>query len=163
LIANRNQEAARWFREAVTYRRGTAVYWFDFGIAYKRLNDKPAALAAYRKAADLGEPKAQLYIGAAYAHGGQGAIRNPAAVLELAQKAVNSERDHPDPSHLDTLAEAYFANQQDEEAVKTEQRAIALASAASSVEENGSAFQKSLAKYQQALRDRKPAAKLRQR
>jgi membrane associated rhomboid family serine protease/TPR repeat protein len=192
LIANRNQEAVRWFRDAVTYRRGTAVYWFDLGVAYERVNDKSAALGAFRKAADLGEPNAQFFIGAAYDSGGQGlpkdtnqalywygkaavqnsaaaqnnlawayatssdpAIRNPVAALELAQKAVNSEKDHPDPNHLDTLAEAYYVNQKYEEAVETEQQAIALMSAAPAPEEDVSAFQKSLEKYQQALRDSK--------
>jgi TPR repeat protein len=192
LIANRNQEAVRWFRDAVTYRRGTSVYWFDLGVAYERVNDKAAALTAFRKAADLGEPNAQFFIGAAYDNGGQGlpkdtnqalywygkaavqnnaaaqnnlawayatssdpAIRNPVAALELAQKAVNSEQDHPDPSHLDTLAEAYYVNQKYEEAVETEQQAIALMSAAPAPEEDVSAFQKSLEKYQQAFRDSK--------
>ena len=197
LIANRNQEAVRWFHDAVTYQPGTALNWFDLGIAYQRLDDRPAALAAYRKAADLGDPTAQFYLGVMYESGGEGlpkdvakaldwyrkaadqnnaaaqnnlawayatspdpAIRNPVAALEYARKAVNSGKDDPDPSHLDTLAEAYYANKQYEDAVKTEQQAIALASAAPAGEENKGAFQKSLEKYEQALQNRKPPVKL---
>jgi tetratricopeptide (TPR) repeat protein len=73
---------------------------------------------------------------------------------------VNSGKDHPDPDHLDTLAEAYYANQQYEEAVKTEQEAIALASASPAGEENKEALQKRLEKYEQALQNRKPPVKL---
>jgi tetratricopeptide (TPR) repeat protein len=73
---------------------------------------------------------------------------------------VTSGKDDPDPSHLDTLPEAYYANRQYEDAVKTEQQAIALAPAAPAGEGNKGAFQKSLEKYEQALQNREPPVKL---
>lgn len=69
LIAHRNQEAVRWFRDAVQYQPKTSAYWFDLGIAYEQLNDKPAALNAYRKAADLGNAAAKAYLSEMYTKG----------------------------------------------------------------------------------------------
>ena len=82
----------------------------------------------------------------AFATSSDPAIRNPALALEYARKAVAAGNDHPDPNHLDTLAEAYYVNGQYDDAVKTEQRAIALASADAKGQ-----FEKSLEKYQRAL------------
>lgn len=69
LISGRNQEAVRWFRDAVAYQPKSAAYWFDLGIAYERLNDKPASLNAYRKAADLGSAEARAYLSEMYTTG----------------------------------------------------------------------------------------------
>ena len=161
LTLNRNQEAVRWFRDAVMYRPKIHEFWYDLAIAYQRLGDQPAAMAAYRQAAELGDSSAQSYLGATYDSGGQGlpkdgaqaaywyrraadqgdpgaqnnlawayatstdpAIRNPAAALEYAHKAVTAGKDHPNPIYLDTLAEAYYANRQFEDAVKTEKLAL---------------------------------------
>ena len=60
LVANRNQEAARWLRDAVIYQPRLAIYWFDLGIAYQRLGNKAAAGSAYKKAHDL-EPNEAKY------------------------------------------------------------------------------------------------------
>lgn len=56
LMAGHNKEAARWLKDAVAYQPGTAVYWYDLGIAYERLGNKPAALTAYQRAHQL-EPQ----------------------------------------------------------------------------------------------------------
>jgi membrane associated rhomboid family serine protease len=53
LIANRNQEAARWLRDAVRYQPKISEYWFDLGIAYHRLNNQPAAMSCYQRAYEL--------------------------------------------------------------------------------------------------------------
>lgn len=184
LTQGRNQEAVRWFREAVSYRASTHEFWYDLGIAYQRLGETPAALTAYRKAAEMGDSNAQSYLGAMYDSGGQGlpkdgaqalywyrkaadqgdpgaqndlawayatssdpAIRNPAAALDYAQKAVSADKT---PIYLDTLAEAYYANRQFEDAVKTEKLALASASPDDKV-----VFTVSLEKYEAALRDNK--------
>jgi membrane associated rhomboid family serine protease/TPR repeat protein len=191
LTQGRNQEAARWFCEAVIYRPKTHEFWYDLGIAYQRLGDKPAALAAYHQAAALGDSSAQSYLGAMYESGGQDlprdgeqavywyrkaadqgdagaqnnlawayatstdpAIRNPAAALEYAHKAVTAGKDHPDPIYLDTLAEAYYANRQFEDAVKTERLALA-----SAPPESKSDFMKSLEKFEYAREDNKSQAR----
>jgi membrane associated rhomboid family serine protease len=69
LMANSNQEAVRWLRDAVQYQPRASAYWLDLGIAYERLNDKPAAIKAYRKAADLGNASAKAYLSELYTTG----------------------------------------------------------------------------------------------
>jgi membrane associated rhomboid family serine protease len=187
LTAQRYQEAIRWFQEAVKYQPKTSVYWYDLGIAYQGLGNAAAAVAAYSKAADLGDANAQFYLGKMYESGDKSlpkdvsqalywyrraadqgnalvqnnvaweyatssdaAIRNPAAALEYAHKAVDSQKDHPEAYQLDTLAEAYYVNQQYAEAVKTEQLAIALDPP------NKADLEKNMAKYQSALKSSKP-------
>jgi TPR repeat protein len=186
LTTHRNQEAVRWFRDAVTYQPKTSAYWYDLGIAYQRLGNRTEALASYLKAAELGEANAQYFLATFYQTGGEGlskdaaqalywyrklaergdadslnnvawayatcsdpAICNPTAALEYARKAVDLGKDHPVANHLDTLAEALYVNGQYEDAVKTEQQAIALASP-----ENKNAFEKRLEKYRLALKDK---------
>jgi membrane associated rhomboid family serine protease/TPR repeat protein len=188
LTKDRNQEAVRWFREAVTYRSKSHESWYDLGMAYQRLGDESAAMAAYRKAAELGDSSAESYLGSIYDTGGKGlpkdgaqavywyrkaadqgdpgaqndlawayatssdpAIRNPSAALEYARKAVSSDKN---PMYLDTLAEAYYANRQFEDAVKTEK--LVLASAPT---EHKDDFVKSLEKYERALDDNKSQAR----
>src|SRR4029077_4338264 len=184
LLAEKNQEAVRWFRDAVAYQPKTVQYWYDLGVAYARLGQKPAAVSAYRRAADLGDPDAQYYVGTLYEAGVGGlakdgaqalywyrkaadqnnvealndvawacatssdpAIRNPGAALEYARKAVDLGKDHPNPNHLDTLAEALYVNHQPEDAAKTELSAIALAPPGEKNE-----FEKRLEKYQLAVK-----------
>jgi TPR repeat protein len=184
LVANRNQEAVRWFRDAVAYQPKTAEYWNALGTACQRTGNQREALADFRKAAELGDANAQYHLGTIYEAGDKGlpkdtaqalywygklaqqgdadslnsaaweyatsadpAIRNPAAALECARKAVSLEQDHPNPNHLDTLAEALYVNDQPEEAVKTELQAIALAPA-----DEKSEFGENLEKYQLALK-----------
>ena len=50
LLANRNEEATRWFRDAATYQPRDAAFWFDLGIAYRRLGNRSAAAAAFERA-----------------------------------------------------------------------------------------------------------------
>lgn len=53
LVAGRNDEAVRWLCDATIYRPKMPVYWFDLGIAYQRLGNVKAAIAAYRRAQEL--------------------------------------------------------------------------------------------------------------
>jgi membrane associated rhomboid family serine protease len=50
LIANRDQEAIRWLRDAVRYQPKIPLFWFNLGIAYERLNNQQAASNAYQRA-----------------------------------------------------------------------------------------------------------------
>jgi len=186
LLANKNQEAVRWFRDAVAYQPKVSEFWYDLGVACQRSGNRREALAGYRKAAELGDAHAQYYLGTLYETGVEGlpkdtgqalywyrklaeqgdanslndvawqyatstdpAIRNPAAALEYARKSVDLQKDHPNPNHLDTLAEALYVNSQFEDAAKTELQAIALASASEKNE-----FEKRLEKYQLASEKR---------
>jgi membrane associated rhomboid family serine protease len=49
----KNQEAVRWLQDAVRYQPKNADMWFDLGIAYHRLGNLPAAMAAYQRAHQL--------------------------------------------------------------------------------------------------------------
>jgi GlpG protein len=53
LTENRNQEAVRWFEDALRYRPNTATYWFDLAIAQARLGNPSAAAQAYARAHQL--------------------------------------------------------------------------------------------------------------
>jgi membrane associated rhomboid family serine protease len=184
---DKNQEAARWLRDAAVYQPRDGVTWYNLAIAYRRLKDEPAALAACRKGAELGDADAAYQLGGLYARGDYGltkdsgqalswyrksaqqgntdalndaawiyatsedaSLRNPALALEFAQKAVSLEHGNPEPDHLDTLAEAYYVNAQYEDAVKAEERAIALSSGKEKEE-----FQVNLGEYRKALHDQK--------
>lgn len=60
LLADRNNEAVRWLSDATTYRPKLPVYWFDLGVAYQKLGNVKAALAAYQRAQEL-EPSNTKY------------------------------------------------------------------------------------------------------
>ena len=189
-MAHRNQEAVLWLRDAVAYQPRNGLFWCDLGFAYHSLGDSPAALDAYRKAAERGNGDAQYFLGTLYETGQEGlpkdsalarfwygkaasqngaevlnnvawayatssepAIRNPVAALECARKANSLDKD-PNPSHLDTLAEAYYVNQQHKDAVETEMQAVALAPP-----DQRSHCQESLEKYQRALANSRRGSK----
>jgi tetratricopeptide (TPR) repeat protein len=59
LLADQNQDAVRWLRDATKLQPKVPVYWFDLGIAYERLGNMPAAMAAYQRAhaLDPNDPK----------------------------------------------------------------------------------------------------------
>jgi tetratricopeptide (TPR) repeat protein len=64
LLANRDQEAVRWLRDAVIYQPKLADCWFDLGIAYEGVGNSTAASAAYQRAHEL-EPNNEEYLNAA--------------------------------------------------------------------------------------------------
>lgn len=53
LMADQNEEAVRWFRDAVKLQPYLPEYWFNLGIAYQRLGNLPAARNAYARAHEL--------------------------------------------------------------------------------------------------------------
>jgi Flp pilus assembly protein TadD len=64
LLANRNRDAVRWFRDAIRYQPRVASFWYDLGIAYQRLDNPQAASTAYQRAYEL-EPSDASYAEAA--------------------------------------------------------------------------------------------------
>ncbi len=182
-------EALPWLEIAATYRITPPACLADLGFTYQHVGKDVQAVAAYRKAAEMGDSVGQYYLGGMYETGRGGltqdaaqaqywhqkagdqssadslnnlawalatspdpAFRNPAAALDYAQKAVKAEKDHPRPYILDTLAEAYYVNGQYENAIKTEQEAIA------SPEVDKDDYSKRLSKYQSALSSSKQPA-----
>jgi tetratricopeptide (TPR) repeat protein len=144
------------YRKAADLGDGNAQYYL--GKMYEDGNEglpKDVAQAAqwYRRAASHDDARVQNNVAWAYATSVNPAIRNPEAALECALKAVNSEKDHPEAYQLDTLAEAYYANERYSDAVRTEQQAIALDPS------NKIDFEKNLAKYQIALQNGKRRTK----
>jgi membrane associated rhomboid family serine protease/cytochrome c-type biogenesis protein CcmH/NrfG len=145
------------YRKAADQGNSDAQYYL--GIMYETggenfPKDNAQALYWFRKAADQDNAEAQNSVAWTYATSSDPSIRNPSAALEFARKAVSSEKDQPEPNHLDTLAEAYYANRDYKNAITTEKQAIASADPESSRN-----FQKSLEKYQRAMRDGEPQAK----
>ncbi len=67
LVAGRNEEATRWFRDAVTYKPRMASYWFDLGIAYQRTGKTREAREAYQRAQKLEPAKAEYADAATHA------------------------------------------------------------------------------------------------
>jgi membrane associated rhomboid family serine protease len=53
LMADRNEEAARWLGEATRMEPGNATGWYDYGIALSRIGRAESAAAAYAKAYEL--------------------------------------------------------------------------------------------------------------
>jgi membrane associated rhomboid family serine protease len=101
LMAHRNQEAVGWLRDAVVYQPKMAAYWYDMAIAYQNLDNKPAAIAAYRKAADQGEAKAQYYLGELYETGSGGLPKDSVqARYWYGRAAVQNNTETPGAPHL---------------------------------------------------------------
>jgi tetratricopeptide (TPR) repeat protein len=84
LLANRNQDAARWLGDAVVYQPKLPAFWFDLGIAYRRLGNKAAALAAFQKAHQL-KPNDAKYSEAAAE--GSGSV--PSSLIPTGMRAVS--------------------------------------------------------------------------
>jgi tetratricopeptide (TPR) repeat protein len=87
----------------------------------------------------------------AFATSTDNAVRNPESALRYARRAIAEDKEGPKPHILDTLAEAYFVNEQYSEAVRTEQQAIAAATA-----EEKDRYQENLEKYQRAVKGDRP-------
>jgi membrane associated rhomboid family serine protease len=188
--AKHYDEALPWLEIAARYRFNQAACLTDLGFTYLQLGKKTQSLAAYRKAAEMGDAETQFYIGTVYENGSGGlakdpaqalywyrkaadhgspdilnnvawamatssdpGIRNPSAALDYAQRAVKAEKDKPRPHILDTLAAAYYVNEQYENAVKTEKQAIASVAA-----EDKNDYLTRLEKYQLALDNSKQPA-----
>jgi membrane associated rhomboid family serine protease len=53
LVTNRNEEAARWLRDATKLQPHSPELWFDLGIAYQRFGNSSGAKLAFKKAHHL--------------------------------------------------------------------------------------------------------------
>ncbi len=103
LLANKNNEAVHWLRDAVIYQPNTSTYWVDLGFAYLKLGDNAKGVSAYRRAADLNDAQAQYYLGALYEAGSNGLPKDPVQALYWYRKSA----DQNNPDALNNLAWTY--------------------------------------------------------
>jgi membrane associated rhomboid family serine protease len=118
---------------------------YDSGTGVPK--DQAQAIAWYRKAADQDHTLAQNNLAWLLVESGDPSLRNPAEALTYAQKAVASPEGAKDAGFLDTLAAAYFANRQCDNALKTQEQALSLAN-----EDQRAELQKRLETYQAAAK-----------
>ena len=103
LTANKNQEAVRWFRDAVAYHPRTSFYWYDLGIAYQRVGNAADAIASYKRAGEIGNPQAQYVLARLYESGDKGLAKNTKQALYWYGKLAEQN----DPEALNNVAWAY--------------------------------------------------------
>ena len=53
LIANHNDDALRWYRDAIRMQPDSGAYWYNYAIALNRLQHAEEAKAAFRRASEL--------------------------------------------------------------------------------------------------------------
>jgi TPR repeat protein len=125
-MAKDEAQGVSWFRKAAEKDDESAENYL--GLMYEKgrgglSQDVETAMYWYRKAADKGYASAQNNLAVIYLSSNPD-LRNPRAALDYAQKATASFKNNP--IFLSTLAAAYFAEGQFENAVTTQTRAIAL-------------------------------------
>jgi len=116
------------YREAARLDPTNADLWIRLGQAYEQTGRGEDALHSLEKGleADPGNVGILNHMGWFYATAEDPKLRDPAKALAYAQRAVDAS-DGKEANILDTLAEAYYVNQQYDEAIETEERALELA------------------------------------
>ena len=143
-VAKDGPKAVEWLRKAadrgdpdgqdllaLCYASGTGVQ-----------PDEAQAVQLYEKAVEKGSVAALNNSAWLYATSEDKSVRNPAKALEYASSAVKLSHE-TNPSILDTLAEAYYAQGDYEDAIQVEEKALTL-------KPDEPSFKERLAKYQQA-------------
>lgn len=145
-------EAVRWFRKAAD--QGEPQSQRILGLMYEAgsagmVQDDVQAAFWFRKAAEKGDAEAQHGMARLCLTSTNPEVRDLRTGLEYARKAVSAHAS--DPAFLSTLALAYSLAGQLEEAVKTQQQALALAPPARQAE-----YAERLKDYQRVLNDGRP-------
>ena len=122
------EQALAEFRDATRLEPTDTVLWLQLGQVYERMGRGEDALHSLEKGleADPGNAGILNHMGWLYATAEPPTLRDPAKALAYAQRAVEASNGR-DANILDTLAEAYYVNQEFDEAIKTEERALELA------------------------------------
>jgi membrane associated rhomboid family serine protease len=124
------QNAVRWLREAVTYRPKEPGIWDALGNAYFSVDNKSASVAAYTKAAELGDAPAAYYLGTLYARGAGGVTKDTAQAVSWYRQA--GERG--DSEVLNDVAWEYATS--DDPAIRNPKAALILARKAVDLEKD---------------------------
>jgi len=116
------------YREAARLDPTNADLWMRRGQVYEQMGRGEDALHSLEKGleADPGNAGILNHMGWLYATAEPATLRDPAKALAYAQQAVEASNGR-DANILDTLAEAYYVNQEFDEAIKTEERALEIA------------------------------------
>jgi tetratricopeptide (TPR) repeat protein len=116
------------YREAARLDPTNADLWMRLGQVYEQLEQGEDALHSLEKGleADPGHAGILNQLGWLYATTEPATLRDPAKALAYAQRAVEAS-DGANANILDTLAEAYYANQEFDAAIETEERALGIA------------------------------------
>jgi tetratricopeptide (TPR) repeat protein len=116
------------YREAARLDPTNADLWMRLGQVYEQMGLGEEALHSLKQGLEADPDNAGILnqMGWIYATAEPSTLRDPAKALAYAQRAVEASNGR-DANILDTLAEAYYVNQEFDEAIKTEQRALEIA------------------------------------
>jgi tetratricopeptide (TPR) repeat protein len=116
------------YREAARLDPNNADLWIRIGQVHEQMGRGEDALQSLEKGleADPGIARFLNQMGWLYATAESSSLRDPAKAIAYAQRAVEASGG-TDANILDTLAEAYYANQEFDAAIETEERALAIA------------------------------------
>jgi tetratricopeptide (TPR) repeat protein len=122
------EQALAEFLEATRLEPTNADWWMRLGQLYDQMGRGEEALHSLETGleADPGNAGILNHMGWFYATAEPSNLRDPAKALAYAQRAVEASSGR-DANILDTLAEAYYANQDFDEAIETEERALEIA------------------------------------
>jgi len=124
------REALRHLDRAIELEAENARFHSSRGMVLQGLGRDARAVAAYRRALELGEESTWLLNNLAWllAASDDARLRAPSEAVSLARRAAERSRNR-DPKVLDTLATAYAAAGREDEALAAARRALALAEA----------------------------------
>ena len=128
LAVGRTDDAIRHLRRAVELRPTLGEAHYGLGMALLKQGRPQSALTSLRRAVELSPNHPEMLIGVAWvmaAHPDADA-RDPARAVQLSLRAANLTR-HRAPAILDTLAVAYAADGQFDQAAQTARQAMTLA------------------------------------
>ncbi len=122
------EEALAEFHEASRLEPTDAVLWIQLAQVYELMGRGDKAMHSLEMGleADPGNAGILNQMGWLYATTESPTVRDPEKAVAYAQQAVEASSGS-DANVLDTLAEAYYANQEFDEAIKTEERALEIA------------------------------------
>jgi TPR repeat protein len=143
-VAKDERNGVEWVRKAADRgdvgAQGLLAYCYQMGTGVQR--NEQEAIRLYQKAVETGNAAALNNLAWIYATSQDRTLRDSAKAFEYAIGAVQAAKES-NPDVLDTLAEAYYAQDDYEHAIQTEEKALAL-------KPHEPSFRERLAKYQQA-------------
>jgi tetratricopeptide (TPR) repeat protein len=127
-IQGKLAEATVEYREAVRLDPTNAMLWMQLGQTYEKMGRGEDALHTLKAGAEADPGNAAIlnHLSWLYATVENPTLRDPAKALAYAQRAVEASNGS-DANILDTLAEAYYVNQDFDAAIEAEERALEIA------------------------------------